>query len=95
MCDAAHICTRVVKACDPVENPCPREDLPRRGRSVIWQSLSLAKLNFSGVKMKKLALGLATVATFAVMSIGVASPAMADCSVHVNNGGTDVSVNWC
>ena len=45
--------------------------------------------------MKKLALGVATVATFALMSIGVASPAMADCSVHVNNGGSDVSVNWC
>jgi len=28
--------------------------------------------------MKKFALGLATVATFAVMSIGAASPAMAD-----------------
>jgi hypothetical protein len=45
--------------------------------------------------MKKLALGLATAATFAVMSLGLASPATADCSVHVNNGGTDVSVNWC
>jgi hypothetical protein len=45
--------------------------------------------------MKKFTLGLATAATFVVMSIGVASPAMADCNVHVNNGGTDVSVNWC
>lgn len=45
--------------------------------------------------MKKIALGLATAATVTVMSLGLASPAMADCSVHVNNGGTDVSVNWC
>jgi hypothetical protein len=78
--------------------------------------------------MKKLALGLATASTFAVMTIGLASPAMAaspvvgtghgavyvtddqavyapgdhtasfqpvDCSVHVNNGGTNVDVNWC
>ena len=70
--------------------------------------------------MKKLALGLATAGTFAAMTIGLASPAMAaspsvspahdavyvandntatyqpvDCSVHVNNGGTDVNVNWC
>jgi hypothetical protein len=69
--------------------------------------------------MKKLALGLATAGTFAVMTIGLASPAMAaspyvgtghavyatddqtatyqpvDCSVHVNNGGTNVDVNWC
>ena len=45
--------------------------------------------------MKRIALGLATAATFAVMTIGSASPAMADCSVHVNNGGTDVVVNWC
>ncbi len=45
--------------------------------------------------MKKLTLGLATAATFVAMTIGLASPAMADCAVHVNNGGTDVSVNWC
>jgi hypothetical protein len=45
--------------------------------------------------MKKIALGLATAATFAVMSLGLASPAMAGCSVHVSNGGTDVNVNWC
>ena len=45
--------------------------------------------------MKKLALGLATAATFAVMTIGLASPAMADCSVHVNHQGTEVNVNWC
>jgi hypothetical protein len=70
--------------------------------------------------MKKLALGLATASTFAVMTIGLASPAMAastvvgtghdavyatqshtasiqpvDCSVHVNNSGTNVDVNWC
>jgi hypothetical protein len=45
--------------------------------------------------MKKIALGLATAATFAVMSLGLASPAMADCSVHVNNAGTNVDVNWC
>jgi hypothetical protein len=45
--------------------------------------------------MKKLTLGIATAATFVAMTIGLASPAMADCSVHVNNGSTDVSVNWC
>jgi hypothetical protein len=79
--------------------------------------------------MKKLALGLASASTFAVMTIGLASPAMAastvvgtgqnasvvgtgqnavyvtddhaatyqpvDCSVHVNNSGTNVDVNWC
>lgn len=45
--------------------------------------------------MKKLALGFATAAMFAVMSLGLASPAVADCSVHVNTGGTDVNVNWC
>jgi hypothetical protein len=45
--------------------------------------------------MKKIALGLATAATFAVMTIGLAGPASADCSVHVNNQGTNVDVNWC
>jgi hypothetical protein len=47
------------------------------------------------MKMKKMALGLATAATFAALTIGLASPAMADCSVHVNNQGIDVNVNWC
>jgi hypothetical protein len=56
-------------------------------------------------KMKKFTLGLATVGTFAALTLGLASPALADaphanfepaaCNVHVNNGGTNVDVNWC
>jgi hypothetical protein len=70
--------------------------------------------------MKKLILGLATAGTFAALTVGLASPAMAatgtvtpnhdavystsdnaatyqqaGCSVTVNNGGTNVDVNWC
>jgi hypothetical protein len=70
--------------------------------------------------MKKLILGLATAGTFAAMTVGLASPAMAapsdvnpnhavvsttdtntatyqqvGCNVSVNNGGTNVNVNWC
>jgi hypothetical protein len=71
--------------------------------------------------MKKLVLGLATAGTFAALTVGLASPAMAapgnntsptydavysttdnaatyqqvGCSVSVNNGGTNVEVNWC
>jgi hypothetical protein len=70
--------------------------------------------------MKKLIPGLATAGTFAAMTVGLASPAMAatgntgpthdavystsdnaatyqqvGCSVTVNNGGTNVDVNWC
>lgn len=55
--------------------------------------------------MKKLSLGLATVGTFAALTVGLASPALAAaphanfepaaCNVHVNNGGTNVDVNWC
>lgn len=55
--------------------------------------------------MKKLSLGLATIGTFAALTVGLASPAMAAthaatfepaaCNVHVNNGGTNVDVNWC
>ncbi len=55
--------------------------------------------------MKKLTLGLATVGTFAALTVGLASPASAAthaatfepaaCNVHVNNGGTNVDVNWC
>ena len=55
--------------------------------------------------MKKLTLGLATAGTFAALTVGLASPASAAthtatfepaaCTVHVNNGGTDVDVNWC
>jgi hypothetical protein len=71
--------------------------------------------------MKKLILGLATAGTFAALTVGLASPAMAapsdpnpnhsavyntddgntatyhqvGCNVSVNNGGTNVSVDWC
>ncbi|MCW2558320.1 MAG: hypothetical protein JWP55_2284 [Mycobacterium sp.] len=70
--------------------------------------------------MKKMILGLATAGTFAALTVGLASPAMADpgnpgptrdavygtsdttatyqqvgCNVSVNNGGTNVNVNWC
>jgi hypothetical protein len=70
--------------------------------------------------MKKLTLGLATAGTFAALTVGLASPAVAatgvvtpthdavystsdntatyqqaGCSVTVNNGGTNVDVNWC
>jgi len=56
--------------------------------------------------MKKFTLGLATVGTFAALTVGLASPALAAtaphasfepaaCNVHVNNGGTNVDVNWC
>ena len=70
--------------------------------------------------MKKLILGLATAGTFAALTVGLASPAMAapsnpgpnhsavyttdgnaatyqqvGCNVNVNNGGTNVSVEWC
>jgi hypothetical protein len=55
--------------------------------------------------MKKLTLGLATLGTFAALTVGLASPALAAtpsatfepaaCNVHVNNGGTNVDVNWC
>ena len=70
--------------------------------------------------MKKFTLGLATVGTFAAITVGLASPAFAatdqvtpghaavystqtnttavqpvDCHVSVNNGGTNVDVNWC
>jgi hypothetical protein len=70
--------------------------------------------------MKKLILGLATAGTFAALTVGLASPAMATsgntsptydavysssdnaatyqqvgCNVSVNNGGTNVSVDWC
>jgi hypothetical protein len=76
--------------------------------------------------MKKLMLGLATAGTFAALTVGLATPAMAatgnteptgntapnhsavyttdgntatyhqvGCNVSVNNGGTNVSVDWC
>ena len=70
--------------------------------------------------MKKMILGLATAGTFAALTVGLASPALAatgntsptydavystsdnaatyqqvGCSVSVNNGGTNVNVNWC
>ena len=70
--------------------------------------------------MKNLILGLATAGTFAAITVGLASPAMAatgnpdpthdavystsdntatyqqvGCNVSVNNGGTNVNVEWC
>ena len=65
-------------ACEPRENPRPREDPPSaRALYLYSHSLSSAKLYLEESEMKKLALGLATAGTFAAMTIGLASPAMA------------------
>jgi hypothetical protein len=104
----------------PAKNPESAEHPGTRDRYVIYRKRLAQLSSIEGVEMKNLILGLATAGTFAAITVGLASPAMAapsnpdpthdavystsdnaatyqqvGCNVSVNNGGTNVNVEWC